>query len=255
MREFNNTQWLRLLSEVEALRVGVSSEAVHEFRVAVKKLRAVARTLDVDEAFAPLRPLYRACGRVREPEIMESILKVIDRGTELNTKRLHQRLRVMRAGAIGVVKNELETVTIPLIESVRSKISETMSGKTEDELSKMRRNYIRRCYQRTKKRSKDIDDMEILHDIRVDLKDITYLLGLEVVKTRKVVRRRSLVHDVESFLGAIHDHAVLRAWISEVPEDALDPITRKSLRSTLKTMITTDVRDARVTIASLCRDW
>ncbi len=255
MKEYNNTQWLRLLSEVESLRVGVSSEAIHEFRVAMKKLRALGRTLDVDAAFKPLRPLYRACGHVREPEIMMSILRVLDRGTELQTKRLYHRLRAMRASAIGSVKRELAIVTVTMIDSVRTTLSEAMLGLTHEELATRRKQQIRDAYKRTCKRSRDIDDMEILHEIRVDLKDITYLLGLEEVKSRKTLRRRSLVHDVEAFLGAIHDHAVLRTWITDVPEDALDSDTRKSLRSTLKTMITTDVRDARVTIASLCRDW
>jgi hypothetical protein len=97
--------------------------------------------------------------------------------------------------------------------------------------------------------------MVILHEIRVDLKDITYMLGQDSATDRKVQRRRSLVHDVESFLGAIHDHAVLRDWITSIPEDAIPTETRRTLRSTLKNMINTDVRDARTTIASLCRDW
>ena len=255
MKEFNNTQWLRLLSEVEALRVAVTSDHIHEFRVAVKKLRAVGRALEMDEAFGPIRPLYRACGHVREPEIMESILKVLDRGTTLDTKRLHQRLRAMRASAIGTVKHEIEGVTVSVIETIRKQITDRLNAETPESIEKIRKQAIKCCYKRTCKRSKNIDDMEILHEIRVDLKDITYMLGLELATDRKVQRRRSLVHDVESFLGAIHDHAVLRDWISAIPEDALPAETRKTLRTTLKNMINTDVRDARTTIASLCRDW
>lgn len=138
---------------------------------------------------------------------------------------------------------------------MRSAAEQVLDGMTDLNMERARDHYIKGRYKHVCKICKDLDDMEVLHKIRRDLKDITYLLALSSVNDRSNKRRHSLVEDVESFLGAIHDHAVTRVWIGELPDGTVNEGSRHTIRQHLKNMIRTDVRSARTTVASLCRDW
>ncbi|MBK6417915.1 MAG: CHAD domain-containing protein [Ignavibacteria bacterium] len=255
MKMFYNAQWLRLLTEVGALRISVSSSHVHEMRVATKKVMSVMRALDKSEMLEALRPHYHACGRVREPEIMIAIIAEIAKEGPIDVSFVLRRLRAIRASSIHSLKHELSILDDAALSTVRSAAEQVLAGMTDLSMERARDHYIKGRYKHVCKICKDLDDMEVLHKIRRDLKDITYLLDLAPVHDRTNKRRHSLVEDVESFLGAIHDHAVTRVWTGDLPEGTITDDSRHTIRQYLKNMIRTDVRSARTTVASLCRDW
>lgn len=255
MKMFYNAQWQRLLTEVGALRISVLSSHVHEIRVATKKVMSVMRCLDQKETMEALRPLYHACGNVREPEIMIAIISAASKQIGGDVSHILQRLRAIRASAIRSLKKELTLLDDAALATIESAAEHVLLGMTEITMERARAKYIKGRHKRVCAISKDLDDMEILHRIRRDLKDITYLLALAPSIDRAHMRRRSLIDDVESVLGAIHDHAVTRAWLSDLPDGTVNEESRHTFRLHLKNMIKADVRSARTTVASLCRDW
>ncbi|HLP28326.1 MAG TPA: CHAD domain-containing protein [Candidatus Didemnitutus sp.] len=255
MKTFYDAQWQRLLTEVGALRVSVLSSHVHEMRIATKKVMAVMRSLNQKETMEALRPLYHMCGSVREPEIMMGIMTAVSKQVGGDVSHILRRLRAIRASSIRALKQELTILDDAALATIQSAAEHLLLGMTEITMERAREHYIKGRYKHVCKISRDLDDMEILHRIRRDLKDITYLLALTPSLERAQLRRRSLVQDVESFLGAIHDHAVTRAWIGDLPEGTVNEESRHTFRLHLKNMIRADVRSARTTVASLCRDW
>ncbi len=236
------------------LRVRVRSEDVHGLRVAVKKLRSMARLMKNGAVVRPLREVYRACGAARQTEILAGILQVMVEGTSLDAK-----------GAIAVLQKDRRRANAAI--RLRAAEAEVHVDAVELELWRVRKSFtdealLARISRRMKERRKhvcsmrkEIDDAVVLHDVRKSLKDLQYLLSVSQQSPLKAKRRRDVVHDAESYLGAVHDLCDLAQWLSERKSSCMPTSTRRRLARQITQRIEQETADAKRMLAWLCSLW
>ena len=255
LERYLNKQWNRLVGEVSALRERITSDAVHDLRIAYKKVRAVSRNSDARGILEPLRPLYTACGAVREPEVLEGILSVIDRDTELKTVPLHRSLQGRRRSAHRRVHQALASLSDEAVTEIAYELERGFSKRSPEQTRRAIRDHLQARRRRLCSRIPHLVETETLHAVRKDLKDISYLQRFAYNSKRK--RRPEFedrIADAESFLGVVHDQQQLYAYIRTYPLDRLDRTTWKFLMGRLQRSIGDAVVEITPRLQAICQE-
>jgi CHAD domain-containing protein len=253
--DFVGEQFKVLTTTLQGMQKSVRSDAIHDFRVAFKKLRSMARLLGHPQAVHPLRGFYRACAAVREPEILSGILAVIVRQTTVDANQLLTKLRRERLSAHRAVKKHAAAAA-DAVDAVQVVLTELRRVNADAALAKRINQRIRAIKRLVCSERSEIDEIETLHDVRKSLKEVHYLLVIQEGGSWKVNhRRRSLAHDAESFLGAVHDQYDLMVWLLRQDAAHLKARDRRFLVSHLNDLITEETQDAKRVLKWLCRDW
>lgn len=250
------TQATVLREQIVRLRSSIASDPIHDMRVAMKKLRTIARLLGDPSLLHPLRDLYRACGAVREPEVMSGVLSVLDRDTELKTRRVHKVLNEQGSSAREHLRAALDSTPDTTVAACLRALFDRRGSLSDSVVADRIKNRLRRRKKRACHRIEVLDDMEILHSVRKDLKQMNYLLMIDEGSQKpQGRRRRARVSDTEAFMGAIHDHSVLQAWLASASGSAVSMRDRDTLMAMMDRMISSETAEVKQRLRSLCAEW
>jgi CHAD domain-containing protein len=255
MDQFCTAQWQRVSREIRALRGAVSGPSVHRFRVAVKKVRAVLRAIDRTELMDALRPLYRSCGNVREPEILAEILRQISDETTVDVSPFLEELRRRRIAAARSVRRELGLVSDRTLTMLGSTIRGAVVDDHDPSLVRARERRIRKLRRRVLEQRGRLGSEDVLHNVRRDVKEMSYLLGAYTPIVADDERRRAITHETESFLGSVHDEDVLRAWLEQLQPPLGGTVDRDRLLHILDKRRRVNRRAARIMIDTIRDAW
>ncbi len=252
---FLNAQWQRISREIRSLRVAVSGPSVHRFRVAVKKVRAVLRALHRTDHMDGLRPLYRACGNVREPEILTELLKRIGNEASVPVAPLLLLLHRRRIAAARTVRRELALVSEHTLRVLGATIRGSAVDDDDPSLAAARQKRIGKLRRRVLKQRGRLGSDDVLHNVRRDVKEISYLLGATTSVSADDERRRTITHEAESFLGSVHDEDVLRSWLEHLDTSFISAEHREHLLHILAQRRKDHRRAARMVIDAIRDGW
>jgi len=253
---------LRLLDAAAAARdrmaAGDDAEALHDFRVAVRRLRSLLRahkaTLDVSRrARRRLRDLADVTSRVRDLEVQLSWLRDVrptlgireKRGLTWLASRLQKEERSARrdleddlpdllANAEEVVQSELAArVTAP--GAGKAGLGSAVAALLPDLTSALRRSLAG---------IRSMEDQDQAHAARIAAKRLRYALepiGEHLPDAASLATELSLLQDV---LGAMHDAEVLSGAIAAAVEKAGAAQARRASKTVRRGEVAKMARDA-----------
>ena len=250
---FIKTQAAVLSDTIVQLRSTITSEHIHRLRVATKKLRTVARLLGDPSVMDPVLEIYRASGTVREPEIMGGVLGVFVRDTTIDAQPLHRLLTTQRNAAIKQLKVVVAQTDDATIGRCLKKLRDLRSHFTDAEIERMIDQRIKRKRKRACKAADALSNIDVLHAMRKDLKQVNHLMMIdENAQDMKGKHRRAIISDIESFAGAIHDRAMLQEWLRSVPSDVISRRMRDSIITSLTKHMETELRQMKSSLHAMC---
>lgn len=231
-----------LHAAIERMRVGADEEAIHDARVALRRLEAAAWTfrdgLGRDarrELRETLREWRRRLGRVRDHEVLAAGLlepEMLELGGDdvraladvQKTERDEARQDVVR-WAKPARERQLEQALRPLLASTERAEQEAVLADGE-----------RRCSRREERARASLaaaaasEDDEVLHEARITLKRWRYAVeALEPFGRGPGAPVRKRLRVLQRELGTVHDRAVLRDLLREVARRAKKSRPRASI--------------------------
>jgi len=255
-------------------RLGEDPEALHDMRVAIRRLRAAVRAL---EAGIPssvrghldreLRWLGQALGRVRDVDVqltnVRSFAAGAPPGHRGGLKKLVdylERERVTRRAAmLAELESDRYAALLLALEQFGDGPARSRAPAAREPIAAAGRRAIKRAFRRLLRRGRKVEASspapEDLHALRIRAKRVRYLLEFLRELTGKPGRRltRQLVR-LQDLLGAYHDAVVAADFVRqfvEGPGKNVEPSTLLALGG----LVGSDLRVAEHTRADFQRTW
>lgn len=203
-----------LLKEWEKIHIRPSRRAVHDWRVAAKKTRALLRLLHssgIEEEVCSfpqsLRIFYAVAGRYRDTEMGILLLHRISRQEGIRLPSFLQSQKAilsisrkqLRQAAASIIPTDI-TALGPCVEDLSNTIEEEALNERINRLSAERLVEVAADMKELRKQA---------HACRKKLKQVYYWLQLASVNTLFGSRQMRSLHKILEALGHWHDHAVL----------------------------------------------
>ncbi len=161
-------------------------EAVHELRVATKKIRAVYRlcqAIDGDGFVAKkemkaLRVLFRTAGTLREIQVHKSVLEAYEELHLVNYRKLHQRLNLERKDAIPYYEVQRKQFDKKHLVSLGNKIALLLTKTSEQTVCAVAMAFARARVDEMQAAMPLGYEPELIHKSRIFLKEAMYLVSL-----------------------------------------------------------------------------
>lgn len=219
----------RLLRNDPGVRLGDDPEAVHQARVATRRLRADLRTfrdlVEPDWAASlrdELRWLGGALGAVRDTEVMRDLLtgfvRRLPREDQAAARRLAGRVDAGRTQARQELLRDLASVRYldlleALLEAARGpRLTEAAEGEAAEVLPRL----VERAWKRLRRDVRSLPEDpadEQLHEVRILAKRLRYAaeaVGLALSGYERLAKEATALQDV---LGRHQDAVTAQAWL------------------------------------------
>ncbi|CAN5584965.1 hypothetical protein BH10ACT3_BH10ACT3_04520 [soil metagenome] len=235
---------LRLIERDPGVREGTDPEAVHQARVATRRLRADLKSLEpiLDRRWTKrirdeLKWLGAILGEVRELDVLQGHLNdAISESDDLDPtgrdgdqiisvmveqRRLRHLELVDVMGGRRYVELLKDLVAAAQEPPLRTGVKPTKSGR------KVLRKVIATSWRRTKKAADGIDDrspVTELHEVRKRAKRARYAAELGTPVFSPDAKKLSIrITEVQDVLGELNDAVTLATWLQEEAPYRLDP--------------------------------
>jgi CHAD domain-containing protein len=192
-------------------------EAIHEYRVSVKRIRAIIRALDrvyddplfPGKMIEPLRDMFKAGGTIRDDQVqiglVENIEKEFRQSFPLIKTYYYNRIEAQRDSffmksidfdreCIDIISRQIENILDPLDDEF---LEATLYSRLHEAMEKLKRKRY------------DLDKPEMLHRFRTRFKENGYVA--EMIYQSKYIHKitKSAYNRMKNFgqeLGNWHDH-------------------------------------------------
>lgn len=197
-------------------------EAIHDYRVAVKRIRAIVRSVDrsgVDPVFPPdmilpLRLMFKAGGTIRDDQVqiglVEEIEKKYSRPFPLIREFYLQKIKIQR-DSFFVQSFEMEPSDI---DRIKEQINDSLNPLDEAELDTNLKEWFSAAMLKLKRKRYDLETPEMLHRFRTRYKQNGYFVEMIYQSKYDLSITKKLFGIMKSFgqeLGDWHDYFQLLA--------------------------------------------
>lgn len=205
--------------------MGGSDEGdIHGFRVTIKKLKGVIKLMGLlvddfsaKDQFAPLKELFKPAGEMRECQVNLKRLKEFTGSDAFYQVYKKARKKCMKSHRAEFDK-ALVNFDLELLKETGREIKRQCKVLNRQSIYVNSIAFIKRRLKAIDKHYQRSDaDTEEVHEIRIQLKEISVVLGLFHHIQPKVITEEVLLKlkEYESEIGKWHDLAVLQASIDE----------------------------------------
>jgi CHAD domain-containing protein len=225
------TQATELRQQQKAVRRGKDPEAVHQMRVATRRLRAAIRALEghvvvpADDQ-ARLKWLARRLGAVRDLDVIIALLAgetlpVTSREERARLARLIRKLRARRRKLQDRLVRGLASKRYRRLLEGLDEVAggPRLAGTEEAVAARVLAGVSERLGEviaRSPGMTQAAPDADTLHALRIDCKRLRYALELHAAAYGfSYDVERKLARDLQDVLGEIHDRDLLLAWMAE----------------------------------------
>ncbi|GAB4510709.1 MAG: CHAD domain-containing protein [Haliangiales bacterium] len=201
--------------------------AVHEFRKAVRRLRALLRLMEgfvgvdaYERARETLRELHQATSAWRDRHVVNDILAGLE---QLDTNAKSAAVIESLRASIAIQPLPEPAVIQPVLDQGCAELAELpsiLAGAMPRQLRwQALDNGLATCYRRARRRWRDVtrhDDSDAIHELRKRVKEVTYQIELfSELGGGRIQRQRKRFANLSERLGQVSDLIVLRSYIEE----------------------------------------
>ncbi|MCB9024422.1 MAG: CHAD domain-containing protein [Lentimicrobiaceae bacterium] len=163
------------------------SDAIHDLRVAIKRMRAVYVLLEkifpekfaAKEAEGALHELFRLSGRMRDAQVQQKLTATYEQKLNCSFTEYQHYLKIQERKAIRKFLKYLEGYEAETDMALKMEAFKTLMGLTDDETIRLNIiNHVDELMHITKSMIDNQDKDENLHEIRRKLKECHYLLAV-----------------------------------------------------------------------------
>ena len=196
-------------------------EAIHDYRVAVKRIRALVRAVDrcgenpvfPEDMIIPLRLMFKAGGTIRDDQVQIALIEEIEqkytRSFPLIKEFYRQKIKIQR-DSFFVKSFEMEPGDTNL---VKEQVRDSLEKLDEKDLETNLNNWLKDSMLKLKRKRYDLDIPERLHRFRTRYKQNGYLVEM-IYQSKydlRITKKLSIIMKVfGQDLGNWHDYFQLQ---------------------------------------------
>jgi CHAD domain-containing protein len=228
-----------LRQTIPRLSDALDTEAVHDFRVALRRLRSLLRParsvygrFHTDAVRAALKRVSDATGTLRDEEVLVETLTDLPlppraaAARDLWTQKRAARRRSLRAAFLRLVRAGEVERSLALLEAL---LALPVRGGRDADAARFARDVVFAA-EATVHRRGEIDplDVEAMHALRILYKRLRYAVeGFEAALSPELVAMAAVATKFQKRLGEVHDLDVARVSVERAR--TLDPATRTAI--------------------------
>lgn len=213
-----------VLAKLKVKRGPDQEDAVHDLRVATKKIRTVFRLVEFlapdqfrqKKQLAGLRTLFRAAGVLRELQVDEGVLWLFEDLHLAFYRRLSQLLAAERKSAQPLYERERKAFDVHCLQAPEKLIRRILNEVTEEELLAKTQLLVQHRLLQMHDVMPRTYDPELVHKARIYLKEAMYLMGLLVQAGYARHLQSGLLDSAKAaaeVAGDWHDREVFYQWL------------------------------------------
>jgi CHAD domain-containing protein len=224
-KAYFNEQWKEMTGRLKAFIKNGDQEELHQFRVQVKKLRAMLTLLDSPSAkrklsrdFKPVRRIFQHCGNVRNAYIN---LQLGVRYKLQNQEFIDKQLYTIENGTIEIKEQGKEYLKI--IKSVHNKLESDLTAISDKEINE----FYKAQLEQISGALADLQFNDELHDCRKRIKTLVYNRKIaNDALDGKLPINTDYLDKLQSNIGDWHDN-ILAIGLFSSPEVDDKPVVTK----------------------------
>ena len=211
----NNLELFR--SNLEKAQREHDPDAIHDYRVAVKRIRAVVRAVDQsfqdgvfpENLIVPLRLMFKAGGTIRDDQVQLGMLEELENeyGQKFPLIREYYLQKMKDQKSAFFVKSfDLETADL---NQIGEEISESLAPLDEHELETNLYQWLHSSMTKLQRKRYDLDNAERLHRFRTRYKQNSYIVELLYLSKfdRRITKSSfSVMKAFGQLMGEWHDY-------------------------------------------------
>ncbi len=207
------------ITEYEKAKIDYDEDAIHDFRVSVKRMKAVLRLLEniiSDNSFvsknniASIKKIYGSAGIIRDSQVQVSMIKKYEK--KLNIFFDFYKQYFNEYEKVGKKKFDFENKVFryELLANEIDEIKYNIDNNIAIEPSNSIFDFVKIQYKYFIKLLNDTSNEENLHDARRKIKEINYVLEIVQIYTESIDKQLLLnLKRAGSMLGKWHDKVVM----------------------------------------------
>lgn len=200
-------------------------EAIHRLRVGIKQVRALFKLLSwlapktfcAKEAFAELRGIFKAMGRVRDIQVLEGLLKNYEEKNGSWYAGLGLLLDQRRRAAQAELPAALDDFAPQNMFQTQLLMEEGLKPLDDEKLLKQAHSKLKKRFAKVARALPTAaKDAEILHDVRTWLKECLYVMEMLNKASGREVWPKALVEELfwtAREAGEWHDREILESFL------------------------------------------
>ncbi len=205
-------------------------DAVHDMRVAAKRLNTTVRMLNFNEianfrlkkSFIPVRFVYKQFGGMRDFQVLTILVKEFQEKMELDLSIIIDDCEERIKYVTSELRNVMKFFKYRTILRNFKLIERYIENKTIDELIIKVLNYRENRIDKMKFYSNKSNEKRNLHEVRKMIKDISYLMEMSTEVLPDFSKELNQYKELGSLLGTWHDRAVLLNYLKQFQRNNKD---------------------------------
>ena len=231
--EYFEKHSLIIQDNYNTLKTVYDAEAVHNFRISLKRIKVVLQFLEfltssrvsASDKIKKYRPIYKKTGRLRDLHVQIDLYDVISEEINISNNYYINYLLKSENKSYNKLKSSFKEDDLIFLTEIRKLILfNTKDIKAEYLLTKGHE-FAREKFSRIKELYKNNISQELFHAIRTQLKDIYYLNNIfkQQLQLRTIINiDHERLNEVGTLFGAWHDKvnavAFLNRFLKKDPE-------------------------------------
>ncbi len=237
IKAYIENQTARLTAHLEVAGQPQSTDAVHDARVCIKRIRAFLKVFDIRKRNKRIRKLlnkeldtiFKAAGVLRDTEIQVNLLKdyekILDQSFPGLEKKLIEKIEKRRKNLREIVADRQPDLLLQL----QHEITGETDALSDENIIKSVKDYLIQAVQKNE-RNRHLINPKVLHKQRILLKEIRFCCEMtaDVIPELDTAERIPMIKEMEDLLGSWHDYNILNKSIERYRKKLKKPETDKT---------------------------
>lgn len=238
------------LENIKTTKENFDVDAIHDFRVSVKRIRAIFRFLEkinpekysCRKNIKELRNLFKSSGQMRDMQVQLLLLENYEKRLNISLKEFTKYLKINKKEGKKQLKKALRNFSPNILDENEILITKIQKNKGDKKLLKILQEFVKQRFVEIKSLSLKLDSVEKTHKIRIALKETSYILNIiKQYKKAEGEANFSLkeIKQLGEILGIWHDCEVMKFHLKVFAQDNLKNLFKekpeyKKLYKTIK---------------------
>ncbi len=202
---------------LDTARTQYDPEAIHEYRVAVKRIRAITSAVNQsleeplfpDDLIAPLRMMFKAGGTIRDHQVQLVLVEELEENSGKLFPLIREYYRIKIENQRNRFFNESVDFEYPVIDEIRLHFDESLETLNPQDFEALLYLWLKVAMDRLKRNRYDLENPVKLHRFRTRYKQVGYVAEMLYQSEFDFRISKSAYTRMKDFgqeLGNWHDH-------------------------------------------------
>jgi CHAD domain-containing protein len=222
IKTYFGNQIEEISSHLQVAGLPQSTEAVHDIRVCIKRIRAFLKVFDLKNKNKRIRRLlkneisilFKTAGKLRDTEVLVYLLQEYEKLLDQDFSELEVKLSEKIDERRKILRKKLPDRQKDFLSKLRQEVIHEIESLPEEKINKLVESYLVKATKKTLKNKQRIIP-KVLHRQRKLLKEIRFCIEMTdgMDSNPDTADQISRIKEMEDILGSWHDYNILNVAV------------------------------------------